>query len=82
MLGKEHPSTLASVSNLAAVLRDQGKYGGAGGMYRQALSLSEYLKQSQVCGVSLVRLESIYSRHASLGHASLAGTYLLWECLS
>jgi hypothetical protein len=32
--------------------------------------------------VSLARLESIYSRHASLGHASLAGAYLLWGCLS
>jgi hypothetical protein len=25
MLGKEHPSTLTSINNLAAVLRDQGK---------------------------------------------------------
>jgi hypothetical protein len=24
----------------------------------------------------------MYNRYASLGHASLAGTYLLWECPS
>jgi hypothetical protein len=44
MLGREHPSTLTSINNLAAVLRDQGKYGQAGEMYRQALGLSEDLK--------------------------------------
>jgi hypothetical protein len=26
VLGKEHPSTLTSINNLAAVMRDQGKY--------------------------------------------------------
>jgi hypothetical protein len=26
VLGKEHPSTLTSMNNLAGVLRDQGKY--------------------------------------------------------
>jgi hypothetical protein len=26
VLGKEHPSTLASMNNLALVLRDQGRY--------------------------------------------------------
>jgi len=31
MLGKEHPSTLTSINNMAAVLKDQGKYGQAGG---------------------------------------------------
>jgi hypothetical protein len=29
----------------------------------------------------LGRLESIYGRHASLGHAFLSGAYLLWECV-
>ena len=29
VLGKEHPDTLTSVSNLASVLRDQGKYEAA-----------------------------------------------------
>jgi len=37
MLGKEHSSTLASINNLAAVLRDQGKYEQAEEMYRQEL---------------------------------------------
>jgi hypothetical protein len=39
---KEHPSALTSIKNLAAVLRDQGKYGLAGEMYRQALGLSDW----------------------------------------
>jgi tetratricopeptide (TPR) repeat protein len=38
-LGKEHPSTLTSMNNLAGVLRDQGKYEEAEEMYRQALRL-------------------------------------------
>ena len=37
MLGKEFPSTLMSINNLAAVLRDQGKYDLAEEMYRQEL---------------------------------------------
>ncbi|PVH91488.1 hypothetical protein DM02DRAFT_620498, partial [Periconia macrospinosa] len=36
-LGKEHPSTLTSVSNLALVLRYQGKYEAAEAMNRRAL---------------------------------------------
>src|SRR2546423_8339675 len=41
MLGKEFPSTLTSINNLAAVLRDQGKYDLAEEMYRQGLRLCE-----------------------------------------
>ena len=37
VLGKEHPSTLTSVSNLASVLQDQGKYEEAEPMNRRAL---------------------------------------------
>jgi tetratricopeptide (TPR) repeat protein len=37
VLGKDHPDTLGSVSNLASVLRSQGKYGEAGAMSRRAL---------------------------------------------
>ena len=36
-LGKEHPSTLMSVSNLASVLKDQRKYEQAEDMNRRAL---------------------------------------------
>jgi hypothetical protein len=39
MLGKEHPSTLTSINNLAAVLRYQGKYEHVVEMYRQELRL-------------------------------------------
>ena len=41
MLGKEHPSTLRSMNNLAEVLRSQGKYEEAEEMHRQALGLRE-----------------------------------------
>jgi tetratricopeptide (TPR) repeat protein len=41
MLGREHPSTLESRSNLAAVLSDQGKYEAAEEANRQVLEVSE-----------------------------------------
>ena len=37
MLGNDHPDTLTSVSNLASMLQDQGKYEAAEEMNRQAL---------------------------------------------
>ncbi|OCK74142.1 TPR-like protein [Lepidopterella palustris CBS 459.81] len=37
MLGKEHPDTLTSISNLASVLQNQGKYKAAEEMNRRAL---------------------------------------------
>jgi tetratricopeptide (TPR) repeat protein len=39
--GKEHPSTLTSMNNLARVLSHQGKYEEAEEMHRQALRLKE-----------------------------------------
>lgn len=41
VLGKEHPSTLTSMNNLAGVLSRQGKYKEAEEMYRQMLALKE-----------------------------------------
>ena len=41
VLGKEHPDTLTSISNLALVLQDQGKYEQAEQMNRQALDAYE-----------------------------------------
>jgi hypothetical protein len=41
ILGKERPSTLTSMGNLAGVLSDQGKYEQAEEMHRQALELRE-----------------------------------------
>ncbi|KAH7175986.1 putative kinesin [Dactylonectria macrodidyma] len=41
VLGREHPDTLTSVSNLAAVLQCQGKYEEAEQMNRQALDTKE-----------------------------------------
>jgi len=41
VLGKEHPSTLTSMSSLATVLSDQGKYEEAKEMHRRALGPKE-----------------------------------------
>jgi hypothetical protein len=41
VLGKEHPDTLASRSNLASVLRDQGKYEAAEEANRRVLEVRE-----------------------------------------
>jgi tetratricopeptide (TPR) repeat protein len=41
LLGKEHPSTLTSMNNLAGVLNNQGKYSQAEEMHRQELRLCE-----------------------------------------
>jgi hypothetical protein len=41
VLGKEHPSTLTSMDNLAMVLKGQAKYERAEGMLRQAPRLRE-----------------------------------------
>jgi hypothetical protein len=41
VLGREHPSTLTTMSNLAGVLDRQGKYETAEAMNRQTLALKE-----------------------------------------
>ena len=41
VLGKEHPSKLTSMNNLALVLSDQGKYEQAEEMHQQGLGLCE-----------------------------------------
>ena len=41
VLGREHPSTLASMGNLANVLDSQGKCEEAEAMHRQTLAMSE-----------------------------------------
>jgi Flp pilus assembly protein TadD len=40
-LGKKHPETLASMSNLAGVLSSRGKYAEAETMHRETLALKE-----------------------------------------
>jgi hypothetical protein len=41
VLGREHLSTLATMSNLAGVLDSQGKYEATEAMNRQTLALQE-----------------------------------------
>jgi Tetratricopeptide repeat len=54
MFGREHSDTLASVSNLALVLADQGKYEEAEAMNRRALDkkLSQMATPKQRTNVS------------------------------
>ena len=37
MLGPRHPDTLSSLNNLAGLYEDQGRYGEAEPLYREAL---------------------------------------------
>ena len=39
MLGPKHPDTLASMSNLASVYMDEGKYAPAEALHRQTLEV-------------------------------------------
>ena len=41
VLGKEHPDTLTSISNLAIALDNQGKYSEAEEIHRRTLKLRE-----------------------------------------
>ena len=41
VLGKDHPATLISVSNLATLYDDQGRYSEAEPLYKRALEASE-----------------------------------------
>ena len=41
MLGREHPDTLLSVNNLAALYHAQGRYSEAEPLYKRALEASE-----------------------------------------
>ncbi|MAD82846.1 MAG: pilus assembly protein PilF, partial [Deltaproteobacteria bacterium] len=41
VLGKTHPDTLATISNLAGVLDSQGKYADAKAINRQSLAIQE-----------------------------------------
>jgi len=66
VLGKEHPNTLASMSNLANVLSDQGKYEQAEETHRQALGLEQ-------------ALSSLTQSSIPSPVASVATTVLLWH---
>ena len=48
ILRTEHPDTLASINNLAEVLRNQGKYEQAEEMHRQTLELREKVLEKSI----------------------------------
>jgi tetratricopeptide (TPR) repeat protein len=49
MLGEEHPDFAGSLTNLAAVLEEQGKYDEAQPLYRQTLAICR-----KVCAIHFV----------------------------
>ncbi len=42
MLGREHPDTLTSVNNFAALYQSEGRYAEAEPLYRRALEARDY----------------------------------------
>ena len=71
MLGKEHPDTLRSMSNLAAMLSSQGKYKEAEKMHRQVLTLREAVlgKEHSDTLMSMNHLGLVFSSQRKYGEA-------------
>ena len=71
MLGKEHPSTLTSMNNLALVLSSQGNYEEAERIHRQALALRETVlgKEHPNTLGSMNNLASVLSRQGNYEEA-------------
>ena len=71
ILGKEHPDTLASMSNLAGVLDSQGKYGEAEEMNQQTLELRERVlgKEHPDTLTSMSNLAGVLGRQGKYGEA-------------
>jgi hypothetical protein len=73
VLGKEHPSTLTSISNLATVLRDQGNYKQAEEMHRQELGLCEAVLGKEHPSISKVGMSrDLMCHNKSRGSHALA----------
>ena len=51
VLGPDHPDTLASMNNLAAVLQDQGELEAAKQLHEQVLTTAPGTRQSRSCGL-------------------------------
>jgi tetratricopeptide (TPR) repeat protein len=71
VLGKEHPSTLTSMNNLATVLSDQGEYEEAIEMHRQALGLRETVlgKEHPSTVTSIYNLAYVFSNQQRFSEA-------------
>ena len=67
MLGKEHPSTLTSINNLAEVLSSQGNHEEAERIYRQELALYEIVlgKEYPNALISMNNLALVLSRQGN-----------------
>jgi len=70
-LGKEHPSTLISLNNLAGLYESQGRYGEAEPLYQKALQLREKVlgKEHPSTLISLNNLAALYSKQGRYGEA-------------
>ena len=71
MLGKEHPDTLDSVSNLANAYQAQGRYGEAEPLFKRALEARERLqgKEDTDTLICAGRLASLYQAQGRYGEA-------------
>ena len=76
MLGKEHPSTLTSMNNLAEVLHRQGNYEEAERIHQQELALREEKVRTNFG--SKVFFDSI-APSQSLHPRELAVVYIGWQ---
>jgi tetratricopeptide (TPR) repeat protein len=79
VLGKEHPSTLLSMNNLAASLGQQGKYAEAEAMNRQTLRLQEAVlgKEHPSTLDSMNNLANSLRQQGK--HAEAEAMYQLWN---
>ncbi|KAK5214570.1 hypothetical protein LTR72_012257, partial [Exophiala xenobiotica] len=73
VLGEEHPSTLASMNDLAIVLEQQGKYEEAEQMHRQAL---DRMKKGKYEAAEVTHRQALHLRGKVLGeeHRSTLGS--------
>ena len=71
MLGPEHPDTLASWSNLAAVYNNQGKYAQAEALYRQSLEINRRVLGPEHPGTlaSMNNLAGVYNNQGKYAQA-------------
>ena len=80
LLGNEHPSVASSLSNLAGLLRDEGKLGEAEGSFREALAIRRKLFGNDSAAVtnSLRHLAMILEKEGKLSEArALTGNGLM-----
>lgn len=74
VLGREHPSTFASVNNLGLVLESQGKYKEAEAIHRRALEAKE--KSTLILGTEFDGYDSQWLKTGNMHILQTARTFL------